>query len=257
MTDAILGGLAGLLLLVAAAVRIAALKAPQSSWGRAAWAVRAGAALAMVAALIASTYRAGGWWADDLWLLGLGLVLTALLVDEALAQRGSARCASPLVEALGAVLLGVLLYRWPAGQRPLLDAPGWGVYYARWSLYLVGAGSLMAAASAGLVGWIWQRQADREKGQAKTEMCGRYGRGATLLALFALGVGLVLGAWWFWQAQGQLTGDDPRETWLAIAWLIAGMGRLSWELEPRARQWAAALPVLAGLVAVAALLAAV
>ncbi len=257
MIDAILGGLAVALLLAVVAARILAWKTGAGPWARAARMARVGALMALATALAAGISRTGGWGGHDLWLLGLGLVGAALTVDEVLARGVGAHGTSPLLDALGALLLGVLLYAWPMARRPLLDASGWVFYTARWALYLVGAASLIAAGSAALVGWAHRARSggDAPAPDPAADAACDYGRGTTLLALFTLGVGQAVGVWWFWQAQGRLTGNDPREIWIAVAWLVTATRGLSWELAPRVRRWAAGLPVLVGLPVLAGLAA--
>lgn len=257
MIDAILGGLAVVLLLAVAAARLLAWKTGAGPWARTARVARVGAIVALAAALAAGISRTGGWGAYDLWLLGLGLVGAALTLDEVLARGAGVHGASPLLDVLSALLLGVLLYAWPMARRPLLDASGWMVYTARWALYLVGAASLIATGSAALVGWAHRARSGRDvpAPDPAADAALDYGRGATLLALLTLGAGRVVGAWWYWQAQGRLTGSDPREILIAVAWLVAAMSGLSWELAPRARRWAAGLPVLVGLPVLAGLVA--
>jgi ABC-type transport system involved in cytochrome c biogenesis permease subunit len=76
-----------------------------------------------------------------------------------------------------------------------------------------------------------------------------------LLALIGLGAGLVTSAWWAWRSVGGLAGDDPRQAWMAITWLLSAMSLLAWQLEAAAARWAAALAGLAATVAIGGLLA--
>jgi hypothetical protein len=256
MIDLLLGVSASALLLVAVVARGLALKAQRRLWTEAATVARVGAALILAAALAWGIYKAGGWWANDLWLLGLGLVLAMLLVDLGLTRACDASCASPVLEGLGAVSLLVIAFGSPMGKSPILCTWGWIFYYARWTLYLIGVGSLIAAGSATIVAWIQGLQVGRGvtwHGPVADDSTA-YVRGATLLALLAMGSGLTLDAWWSWRALGRLTGDDVREVWMAIAWLVFGSSVLAWELTPRARRWATGLVVLAGVVAVAGLM---
>ena len=68
---------------------------------------------------------------------------------------------------------------------------------------------------------------------------------AAVFALVALGSGLVTGVWWVWRISGTLAWHSAREAWMAIAWLIAAMSMLAWQLDNRRSRWAAGLVLLA------------
>jgi hypothetical protein len=51
-----------------------------------------------------------------------------------------------------------------------------------------------------------------------------------------------------------VSGGDPREAWLAGAWLLTGASLLAWQLERRAGRWSAGLAGVAAMFTVVGLL---
>nr|NIV39363.1 hypothetical protein [Anaerolineae bacterium] len=70
---------------------------------------------------------------------------------------------------------------------------------------------------------------------------------ATILTLVALGSGLIIGAWWEWRTPGLLGNGNPRQVWMAVAWLITAASLLAWKLDGRRGRWAAGLALAAAV----------
>ena len=77
---------------------------------------------------------------------------------------------------------------------------------------------------------------------------------AVWVTIVLLGAGLLLSFLWAWRTYGSLSTGDPRQAWLAAAWLVAAMSAVAWQLEGRNRAWASLLAGIAAVTIVAGLL---
>jgi hypothetical protein len=73
---------------------------------------------------------------------------------------------------------------------------------------------------------------------------------AVLLALVALGSGLVASLGSAWWTLGTVAGDDPRVAWFATTWLLAAASALARFLPRWWGRWAAGLAVAAAVSAI-------
>jgi hypothetical protein len=130
------------------------------------------------------------------------------------------------------------------------------LYQAQWILLSVGGGSVLVAACAGLMLLLRKGLLSRDWGLALPGWSLLYGllAQAVILALAALGSGLVIGVWWAWRILGTLGSDSAREVWMAVAWLITAMSVLAWQLDTRRSRWAAALVLVAAIAVLIGLL---
>jgi hypothetical protein len=253
MAPEIWGALAALLLAMASVARGLDLFQVRGRWGLLAFSARAGAVIALIVAAIQEAVSLGQWSPFDLWQVALSLALATVVVYLVLAWRFRIDAAGPIVDllALGLILTGTLAMQ-PGGPFLTCVQQAWP-FPVQWVLFLVGAGGVMVAASAGLTlilagrGWHlhWPRWADSYL----------LLRQATRLALVFLGSGLTAGVWWAWQVGGTMTSSDPREMWIAITWLIMAAGLLAQPLPRRWGRWAAGLATAAAAAAIAGLLA--
>jgi len=253
MTPEIWGIVAALSLAIASVARGLYLFKVRGRWGLLTFCARAGAAMALTVAVILAAVTHGQWSPFDLEQVALGLALAALVVYLALAWRFRMDAAAPAVDLLTLVLIltGVLAIR-PGGPFLMCAQQGFP-FLVQWVLFLVGAGGAMVAGSAGATlilagrGWPlqWPRWADSYL----------LLRQATMLVVVFLGSGLTVSLWWAWQAEGTLTSGDPRETWIAITWLIAAMSLSAQHLQRRWGRWVAGLAVAAAAAAIVGLLA--
>lgn len=208
--------------------------------------------LALAVALILSATAQGEWSPLDLRQLTLGLALASLLVYQALAWRFRVEAGAPVVDLIALLLLltGILAVR-PGGgllacdQRSIL-------FHVQWILSLLGAGGTVAAGSAGVTlalcaatasrGWDlqWPRRLDLHLFVGE----------AVLLALVALGGGLVASIGLSWWTLGTVAGDDPRVVWLAITWLFVATSAVARHLDRWWGRWAAGLAVAAAASAI-------
>lgn len=241
---------AAILLAIAAIGRGLAVAGVRGRWGLAATVARGVAGLVLAAALILAALVQGRWSPLDMQQVALSLALTTVGLHLALTWQSSAGDAGPLVDlvALALTITGLVL---PAGGPPPTLVQQMVPFYARWLLFLTGAGAVTVAGSAGLTMALSAGMARRGLGVRPTSHAGLYGllKAATSLTLIALGGGLAVGTWWAWRTVGLLSGGDPREGWMAITWLMAATSLLAWRLEKRPGRWAAALAVLAAMAA--------
>jgi hypothetical protein len=77
---------------------------------------------------------------------------------------------------------------------------------------------------------------------------------ASILAVVALGSGLIISAWWAGRTSGLLAGGTRREMWIAVAWLSAAMSLVAWQLDGRRGRWAIGLALVAAAAVLVALL---
>ncbi len=246
--------------LLAAAAMIRGLVLLRSGPDRGRWYLPAaglelGAFAALAVAFVLAALAHGEWSPVDLRQVTLGLALAALGIYLVLvvrpglprAQRiavGGAGLTVDLI-VLGLSLFGVFAIR-PGGPI-LLCVQRTLPFYARWVLWLLGAGALIVAGSVALTLMLRLVLLRRSQGFRLLRRMDLYGLLAhtTSLALLALGGSLAVGVWWAWRTEGMLTSGDPREGWAAITWLVAAMGSCAQGLEGRARRWSAGLALVA------------
>jgi hypothetical protein len=207
--------------------------------------VSATAALAMTLALAAVTY--GRWSPFDPRQIPLSLAVAALAVHGALCWRFRIDPASIILDlvALGLVLAGALAV--PLGRLSLLCAQQSNQSWLFWVPFFLGMGGITVAGSAGLgsiLAYAWGRHKGAVRGSqaANSDLLLTQ---STSLGLVFLGVGLVLSTWIAWRTAGDLGSCDPREAWIALAWLLAATGSSARFLEHKWRRWTAGLAVLA------------
>lgn len=258
MTPELWASLAALLLAMAAAACGLALIRDGKWWDRIATGARATAVLALVLALVRLVVTRGGWSPFDIGQVVLSVALATLVVHLALQWRLKIDAAAPVVDlvAFGLALGGVVSV--PPGGSVLTCAQRAAPFHIRWALFLLGAGGLTVAGSAGIMlalrtaltryRWAlaWPPWIDLHT----------FLKQASALALVALGGGLTVSAWWAWQTVGSLTSGVPAEGWIATASLVTAMSLLVRRVGKRWGRWAAGLAVVAAAVAIVGLLAA-
>ena len=252
MTPEIWGGVASLLLALAIGFRALVLVQVRGPWALLAVGARVAGMLALAAALILSAVAHGEWSPLDLRQITLGLALATLIVCQVLAWRFAVEAGAPVVDLVALLLLltGILAVR-PGGD--LLSCAQRSIpFYMQWILSLLGAGGTVVAGSAGVAlalraaavrrDWDlqWPRRIDLQLFVGE----------ATLLALVALGGGLVAGMGRAWWTLGTVAGDDPRVAWFAATWLLAAASALARYLPERRGRWAAGLAVTAAVSAI-------
>jgi hypothetical protein len=258
MTAEIWAVAAALVLAMAAVARGLALFREGKWWDRIATGARAAAALALAVALVLLAVAHGGWSPFDIGQTALCLALATLIVHLALQWRLKVDAAAPVVDlvALALALVGVLSA--PSGGSLLTCSQRAAPFHVQWALFLLGAGGLIVAGSAGVM-------------LALRTALTRHGRGlrwplwidlhaflkqASALALVALGGGFTVSSWRAWQTVGSLTSGIPAEGWIVTASLIAAMSLLVRRVGKRWGRWAAGFAVLAAAVAILGVLAA-
>lgn len=216
-------------------------------WARVFVAVRATSMVALTVAILGRVITLGQWSPYDQGLGLLGLVLAMLLVHSLLAWLLKVEIPVPLVELAGLGLLLAGAAGLPAGA-PLLACPQTVMpVQIQWVLFLLGGGSLLTAGCMGLTVVLGRAAFSRGRDlhQAASEDLVALLVRATMLALVALGSGLIVGLWWAWQTLGTQTSGDPRAEWMAVTWLLAAMSLLAGQLERHTRWWVIGLAVLA------------
>jgi hypothetical protein len=247
------GVVAALLLAVASVARGLSLFKVRGRWELLAFSARAAAAMALTVAVILAAVTHGQWSPFDLQQVALDLALATVVVYLVLALRFRTDAAAPAVDllALALILTAVLAIR--AGGPFLTCAQKTLPFLVQWFLFLVGAGGAMVAGSVGLMLILAKREWPLKWPQGADLYL--LLRQATMLALVLLGSGLALSLWWAWQAEGTLTGSDPRTTWIAITWLIMAMSLSAQHLPKRSGRWVTSLAMAAAAAAIVGLLA--
>jgi hypothetical protein len=237
----------------------------QGRWNLLLVGLEVGAVAALVASLVLAAKAHGEWSPADLLQVTLGLALVVLgfhlelvffprLPYPRLHRIGETGLFVDLV-VLGLVLAAVFAVQ-PGGAL-LLCVQRMAMFYSQWILHLLGVGALVVGGCTGLTLALYRMLALRRPDlplPQSTTVSGLMGQ-STLLALLLLGSGLVVSIWWAWLTIGRLTGGDPRDVWMGIAWLVAASSWLAWKLEQEAGRWTAGLTVLAAATAVFGLLA--
>jgi hypothetical protein len=225
-------------------------------WDAVVFASRVAALAALVVALVAAAIAHGQWSAADPRQAMLGLVAAMLAIHLLLAWRRGAGTAGPVVDLAAIVLSLVGAFVVGAGSSGFICVQLAELYQAQWILLSVGGGSVLVAACAGLMLLLRKGLLSRDWGLALPGWSLLYGllAQAVILALAALGSGLVIGVWWAWRILGTLGSDSAREVWMAVAWLITAMSVLAWQLDTRRSRWAAALVLVAAIAVLIGLL---
>ena len=198
----------------------------------------------------------------------LSLILAMLSIHLLLTWRLRIGSAGPVVDIVAlALIITDLALVLPDTASPACLSRTIPVQ-AQWVLLLIGGGSILVAGIAGLslvLHWGMVRRGWADTVPWYTHLpdrSGLYGLliQAVFLALVALGSGLVVSVWWAWRTVGTWVGSDPREGWMAIAWLVAAMSLLAWQLGGRrgkimsGGRWAAGLALVAAATVVFGLL---
>lgn len=238
---------AAFLLGVAAVAGGLALFNTRRQWAWVAVGARAAGTVFVAAALGLAVLAQGEWSPLDSQQVVTGLVLAMLAAQMVLTWRLRSGSGGPVVDvmAVALILAGTFLLRPDA--PPLTYAQKAVAFRAQWVLFLLGAGCVLAAGSAGLMLALRRGLARQGRGFGQPtpgDLHNLLTQGI-FLALVFLGGGLVLGVWWAWQTMGSLTGGDPRELWMAAIWLAAAMSQLAWQLEGQRGRWAAGLALAA------------
>jgi hypothetical protein len=256
MTVEIWGVVAGSLLVVAAAASVLGRFRARQRWELMAGVARLLAACAVAAVLTITILARGEWSPLELQQVTLALIVAMLLVHAILAWRLGITGAGPVVDLVALALILVGAFWLQPGAMPLSCFQRAFPVQVQWGLSLLGAGSLLIAGSAGLMlalRWVLRRVREHVTLPIRKDQY-RLLAHATFLALVSLGSGLTVGVWWAWQTVGMLTSGDLREAWLLIAWLVAAMSLLAWQLEERGGRWAAVLAVVAAAIVLFGLL---
>jgi ABC-type transport system involved in cytochrome c biogenesis permease subunit len=224
------------------------------------------AAILVLGVALALAVRTHGEWSPhDLMQVALGLALATLAIHWLLVIRHRSRQAPGSgSEGIGLIVdlivLGTILFTAfaiRAGGGPLLCAQRAVPYSVQWALYLVGAGAVLVAGSAGVVRVLRLPLIQRVPGLRQPRHADLIPQlaEATWWALVVLGLGLVVGVWWAGCTVGRLTSGDPREGWMVITWLAAASSLLARRFDEKAGQWSAALAVVAAVLLIIGLLA--
>jgi hypothetical protein len=247
MTPEIWAVIAAVLLGLAAVSGGLEMAVPRGRWKAVALASRVAALAALVVALIAAAVVHGRWSAADPRQAMLGLVAAMLAIHLVLAWRLGAGTAGPVMDLVAIVLSLVSAFLVGAGSTGFICVQLSALYQAQWILLSVGGGSVLVAACAGLMLLLRKALLSRDWELKLPGWSPLYGllAQAAVLALIALGSGLIIGVWWAWQTSGTLGNDSAREVWMAVAWLITAMSLFAWQLDTRRSRWAAALVLVA------------
>ncbi len=239
--------IAAALLGVGAIAGSTAIFAGRRPWGAVAIGARVAALAALIVTLIAAVMASGQWTAFDRQQAMLSLVVALEAIHLVLVWRLGAVGVGPVVDIVALILSVVGVFLIQAGAPSPICTQQASLFQAHWVIVLLGGGSLLVAACAGLalaLRWllVW-----RGLELDLPEPVSLYGllKHAATLALVALGSGLLTGVWWAWRTTGVMLGANAREVWMAVAWLITAMTLLAWQLGGRRSQWAAGLALVA------------
>jgi hypothetical protein len=256
MTPEIWALVAVALLGLASVAGVLVMLAVREPWDAVAIGIRMAALAALIVALAAAVIVQGQWTAADPQQAMLGLIVAMLAVHLVLAWRLGAGSAGPTVDIVALALSLVSVFAIQAGAPGLPCVERASLFQAQWVLFLLGGGGMLVAGSAGLMlamrqGMVWVGRDFRPQWQIPL-----YGllTQAVILALVALGGGLILGVWWAWRTSGLLAVGNPREVWMAVAWLTAAMSLLAWQLDGSRGRWPAGLALVAAAAVLVGLL---
>jgi hypothetical protein len=216
-------------------------------WEPIAIGARAAATAVLIVALGLAVVRQGEWTPFDLRQMVLALVVAMLLIHMGLAWRLRIGSAGPVVDVVALLLILIAIAMIQPGA-PLLRCVQRALpFQVQWVLYVLGGAAILVAGSAGLVLVLHKATVSRGRVSNLPRLASLYDllTQATYLALVALGSGLTVSVWWAWRTVGAWPGADPRETWMAITWLLAAMSLLAWRLEGRRGRWVVGLTEVA------------
>jgi len=244
-----------LLLAMAIAGGIRAAFVSHSRWRLIAAGTRLGAMGALLVALVLSGLVPGRWSPFDLHQLAVSLAVASLAWGLVLSRVWDSMAPNPVLDtSILAIVLTAMLAMRPGG--PLLYcAQRDSLFAGQWVFFILGAGSAVVAASTALT---WAVRRISALGALRWAALGDPSRSlfeAVFVTLLSLGSGLLLSVLWAWQTYGSLSTGDPRQGWMAGAWLVAAMSLVAWQLERRNRAWASVMAGIAGVVVVVGLLA--
>ena len=247
MTPEIWAVIAAVLLGIAAVSGGLELAVLRGWWKTVVLGSRVAALAALVVALVAAAIVHGHWSAADPRQAMLALVAAMLAIHLVLAWRLGAGTAGPAMDLAAIVLSLVSAFVIGAGSPGFICVQLPALYQAQWILLSVGGGSVLVAACAGLMLLLRKGLSSRDWELTLPRWSPLHGllSQAAVLALAALGSGLLIGVWWAWRTSGTLGSDSAREAWMAVAWLITTMSLFAWQLDARRSRWAAALVLVA------------
>jgi hypothetical protein len=244
-----------LLLAVSIAGGVRAVSGPHRRWPLIVTGARLGALAALIVAVVLATVAQGGWSPFDLHPLAITVAGLALAWGLVLSRAWESMAPDPVLDAtvLIVVLITALAIR--LGGPPLLCAQRGILFAGQWVLFVMGAGSAVVAADLALT-WAIQRFSPlKAVSWISSGDPGRPLSEAMWVTLLSLGGGLLLSILWAWQTYGSLSTGDPRQAWMAGAWLVAAMSLVAWQLERRNSAWVLLLAGVAGVAALVGLLA--
>jgi len=234
-------------LALAAAAGCLAMSRIRSIWRAAAIGARVVALAFVIAALVASVIVQGHWVAMDPVQAMLSLVVGMLAVHLVLAWRLGAGSAGPVVDIVALALSLLIVLAVEATAPGLACVPQSPLLQTYWVIFSLGGGSVLVAGAAGLELAVlkllaWRTMAPSLRRQLPLQDLLAQ---ATILAVVVLGSGLVISAWWAWRTSGLLGDGNPRQVWMAVAWLFTAMSLLAWQLDGHRVRWAAGLALAA------------
>jgi hypothetical protein len=243
-----------LLLAAAIASGIVALMGLHDRWRLMVTGTRLGALGALIVALVLSTAAHGQWSPFNLHQLAVSVAVASLAVGLVLSRLWDLLLSDTVLDAISlfVVLVAMLVIR-PGG--PWLQCAQRGIlFWGHWALFVLGAGSAIVAGSMAFalamrsIPWMatlsWMPPADLLDHLFEV----------ILATLLSLGAGLLLSVLWAWQTYGTVTSGDPRQGWMASAWLVAAMSLVAGQLDPGDRRWPSVLAGIAGVVVLFGLL---
>lgn len=233
-----------------------ALSRVRGPWDVAAIGTRLVALALLIVALVALAVSQGQWMAMDPVQAMLSLVVAILAVHVVLAWRLGAGSAGPVVDIVALALSLLIVIAFKGSAQGLACVPQSPFVQVSWVLFSLGGGSVLVACSAGLMIAVFKLLVWRGKAPGLRRRVPVYAlmAQATILGLLALGSGLIVSAWWTWRTSGLLADGNPRQVWMAIAWLITAASLLAGQLDSRRVRWAAGLTLAASAAVLAGML---
>ncbi|MBN1659900.1 MAG: hypothetical protein JXA93_15965 [Anaerolineae bacterium] len=242
----------GVVLLSLAAAAGAAHRLRSARHGRLVAAIaRTASVVPLAAAILLAVVLYGGPSLFGARLGAVALVLAASAIHLVLAFTLDWPGGLWPVDALLAGLLATMLLVTLPGAAAMDCVQHSLPFFAGWGLCLIGSGALLVAGGMAAAALAKRGRQPRVEGGEEQDLLSP----VLLLALVALGGGLLVGTWWAWQTTGTLVAGDQRQVWMAVSWVVTGMALLAGELEDRADQWMAGLAVVAASIMAFGLLA--
>jgi hypothetical protein len=205
---------------------------------------RVGVILVLAVALVLLVMTSGGWSPVN-WDHGVvSLSLTTLVIYQVMAWGFRLEGAAPFVDLLALALVVSSHFVYSPGEETVptciqRTAP----FYILWGLFSVGGAAAAIMGSGGLLFGLQTALGVRtQRGQwpSQNDLTFFLSQ-ATMVALLALGIGLVLTVYWSWQTAGRLGNDGPLLIWMAITWLFAAMTSIARKLP---RHWVGSQAIL-------------